>query len=127
MQYELTIPIRAVTKGRPRLGRRRRAYTPARTIEFESAIGEAWRQAYPELSPLTGPLGMQVVVMSNHIQVAVWELEESHRPKYIQGDADNYFKSLADGLNGVAYVDDKQLHHIEIMLSKDIPQEVPGE
>jgi crossover junction endodeoxyribonuclease RusA len=123
VQYELTIPIRAVTKGRPRLGRRRRVFTPEATAVFEAAIAQAWSERFPDVEPLTGPLGMQAVIMSNHIQVTVWELEESHRPKYIQGDCDNYFKSLADGLNGVAYLDDKQLHHIEIMLSKEVPGE----
>lgn len=122
MQYELTIPIRAVTKGRPRLGRRRKAFTPAKTVEFETAIGQAWKSAYPELEPLVGPLGCQITVMSNHIHVIVWELEESHRPKYIQGDVDNYVKSILDGLNTNAFVDDKQIHHFEVMLSKEVPE-----
>lgn len=113
------INIRAVTKGRPRLGRRRKAYTPARTLEFEAAVAEAWASLHDAQEPLQGPLGMSLAIGSNHIDIHVWELEESHRPKYITGDADNYLKAVSDALNGVAYVDDKQLHHMEVFLTKE--------
>jgi Holliday junction resolvase RusA-like endonuclease len=121
MERELVIPLRAVTKGRPRLGRRRKAFTPPKTIEFERAIGEAWATAYEGESPLEGPLGCQITIMSNHIHVHVWELAESHRPKYITGDVDNYVKSILDGLNMVAFADDKQIQHFEVILSKENP------
>ena len=123
MERELVIPIRAVTKGRPRLGRRRKAFTPPKTIQYEAAVAEAWRQAFPDEQPFDGPCGCRVVIMSNHIEVTVWELEEPSRPKYIQGDTDNYVKSILDALNTVAYVDDKQVHHFEAFLSKENPDE----
>lgn len=111
--------IRAVTKGRPRLGRRRKAYTPARTLAFEAAVGEAFVALCPDQEPLVGPLGMQVIIGSNHIEVQVWELEASCRPKYITGDLDNYQKAIQDGLNKLAYVDDKQIQHLEVFFTKE--------
>jgi crossover junction endodeoxyribonuclease RusA len=120
---EATIRIRPVTKGRPRLGRRRRAYTPDKTVQFEAEVARQWAEQNPDLEPLTGPLGMQVVFGSDHIEITVWELEESQRPKYVTGDVDNYQKSVADALNGVAYVDDKQVHYMELFFTKEVPDE----
>ena len=37
---------------------------------------------------------------------------------YATGDVDNYTKSILDGLNGIAYQDDKQVHHLEVVLTK---------
>lgn len=113
-----TINIRAVTKGRPRLGRRRKAYTPDKTVQFEKAIAEAWAEQNPDMAPLEGPLYMRVIINSDTIDIDLAELEESHRPKYITGDVDNYVKSISDGLNAVAYLDDKQIHHMEVFLTK---------
>ena len=120
MSYSYTvIPIRAVTKGRPRLGRRRKAFTPASTVAFEKAIATEWAKRNLDAVPLEGPIGMRVAIGSNHIEIELWELAEGCRPKYIQGDADNYEKSIQDGLNTVAYGDDKQIHHMEVFFTKD--------
>jgi len=116
---EATIRIRPVTKGRPRLGRRRRAFTPARTVEFEQEVARQFREQHPDMEPMIGPLGMRIIYGSNHIEVTIWELETSCRPKYVTGDIDNYGKSAQDGLNGVAYVDDKQIQHLEQWFTKE--------
>lgn len=114
------IPMRAVSKGRPRLGRRRRAYTPVKTQQFEETFAQHWKEQNPDHELYTGPVGMRVLIGSNHIEVLIWELEESARPKYIQGDVDNYLKAISDSLNGVAYTDDKQVHHLEAWLTKEV-------
>lgn len=62
---------------------------------------------------------MRIIVHSDGVQVEVWELEESYRPKYVTGDIDNYGKAVADGLNKLAYLDDKQVHHLEIFFTKE--------
>ena len=114
---------RPVTKGRPRLTRRkikgqRRVYTPHNTVVFEKAIRNAWEEQHKDEPALTGPVSMTVIIGSDWIEVQVEELEESHRPRYVQGDIDNYVKSISDGLNGVAYKDDKQVHHLEVWFEK---------
>ena len=108
------------TKQRPRLGRRRKAYTPAATLEFERSVKEAWQEQHPE-EPLEGPVGMCVEIGSDHIEVHVWELAESQRPKYVTGDIDNYQKSIQDALNGLAYVDDKQVQYLDLRVTKERP------
>ena len=109
------------TKQRPRLGRRRKAYTPAATIEFENTIKQAWIDQHPDEEPFEGPVGMSVEIGCDHIEVHVWELEESHRPKFVTGDMDNYQKSIQDALNGTAYKDDKQVHYLDLRLTKETP------
>jgi len=116
---EALIRIRPISKGRPRLGRRRRAFTPQKTVDFEAEVARQWAEQHPDEPPLEGPLGIRAIFGSDHIEVDVWELDQSYRPKYVTGDGDNYFKSLADSLNGVAYLDDKQLHHIELFFTKE--------
>ena len=62
---------------------------------------------------------MRIVIHSEGITIEVWELEDSYRPKYVQGDVDNYCKAISDGLNGHAYLDDKQVHHMEVFFTKE--------
>jgi Holliday junction resolvase RusA-like endonuclease len=114
---------RPVTKGRPRLGRRRRAYTPAKTVAYEQLVAEQWSEQNPEHTPYEGPVALEMVIGSDYVQVEVFELETSSRPKYVTGDIDNYLKSVGDGLNGHAYVDDKQVHMITVFLSKETENE----
>lgn len=108
---------RPVTKGRPRLGRRRRVYTPQATLDFENSIAEAWDEQVGET--FDGPVWMDVVIGSDWIYVDVYEILESVRPKYIQGDIDNYVKAISDGLNGHAYLDDKQIHMLTAGFSRE--------
>ena len=113
------LKIQPITKGRPRLGRKRKAYTPARTLEFERQIREAWIEQHGD-TPFTGPCGMSVEIGSDYVAVDVYELEESHRPKHVTGDVDNYHKAIQDALNTVAFLDDKQVHYIDTRLTKEV-------
>lgn len=62
---------------------------------------------------------MRIIIHSDGIQVEVWELDKSYRPKYVTGDIDNYAKAISDGLNKFAYLDDKQVHHLEVFFTKE--------
>jgi len=87
-------------------------------VEYEQKVGLSWNSSN-STDPYEGPVGMRVVIHSEGVQVDVWELDGSYRPKYVQGDVDNYVKAISDGLNGHAYLDDKQVHHVEVFFTKE--------
>ncbi len=93
----------ALSKQRP-VVTRGRAFTPRRTLEFEQAVAEGWTGPKFE-----GPCYMIVELHADDFTVEVGELDPNTGKRPRRGDADNYIKAIADGLNGVAYGDDKQV------------------
>ena len=109
-----TVPGDPVAKGRPRVGRdengRPRAFTPERTARFEARVREAAALTLRDSPPLVGLVELRVC--------AVWTLAPSHWrkrepvPAQLRGsapDADNVLKAVSDALNGIAYLDDRQV------------------
>ncbi len=93
-----TVEGEPVAKARPRVVKGR-AYTPQRTVDAEEAVGWAFREEMPgTLAPLTGWVGMRCTfyTMSNH-------------PR---SDVDNLLKLVSDALEGLAYVNDKQVEDV---------------
>jgi crossover junction endodeoxyribonuclease RusA len=104
--HTITITGRPTPKGRPRLGRRGRVFTPERTLIAEAEIREAWNGPKYEV-----PVSMNVVFNKDETVVTVVPMMDTI-PSKLRGDIDNYIKTLMDGLNGAAWVDDKQVHYI---------------
>lgn len=101
--FTFRVDTRPTVKGRPRLGRRGRVFTPVRTLEAEAVIAERYRQLrgpYYE-----GPVSIEALFEPTGIDVTITPLAE-HTSK-LRGDTDNYLKLLCDALNGVAFPDDK--------------------
>lgn len=100
--HSMTVPVKPIPKGRPRMTRRGRVFTPQTTLDAEAIIAEAWDgpkyEGLVELECVFTPEGTQVLVRS---------IEGT--PSKLRGDIDNYVKLLMDGLNGVAWLDDKQV------------------
>lgn len=94
-----TVPGRPVPKQRPRAGRNGRIYTPKKSREYEKAVARAARPVFKE--PYRGPVSLQVQVYLS-------------RPG---GDLDNYIKSIQDGLNGIAWMDDRQVKKLKAGMS----------
>lgn len=107
----LFVPIKPITKGRPRMGRRRKVYTPPRTIEFEQAVASWW--ADNGGCHGDSPLALSVIVEAEGFWVLIEELDGNYRPVGVTGDMDNYVKAIADGMNGVAWTDDRQVQWID--------------
>lgn len=121
MNRTLWLPFPAVVKARPRLGRRRKAFTPEKTVNFEKAVRKFWSENAPTFGDV--PVYVGVEIHKEGIQVEIHELEESVRPVGILGDVDNYIKSIFDGLqpNGGdpslyrgAFNNDKQIEWAEV-------------
>jgi len=94
----LVIPGRPVPKQRPRLGKQGQIYTPKETKVYEQTVGRAGRQVFKY--PYAGPVSLQVKV---YLTAA-------------RGDLDNYIKSIQDGLNQVAWRDDRQVTRLQASL-----------
>ena len=101
------IPLKPKAKGRPRAGRNG-MYTDKATREYEDAI----RKTYLDLGlpKLEGNLQLACTFQKDHINVTLVSVKEESK---LRGDVDNYVKSLLDGLNGVAYDDDKQIVNLK--------------
>ena len=107
------IYMKAVSKERPRVGRSGHIYTPPRTQKFEKTIAEAAKTLRRE--PYTCPV---------KVCVGIYEPVPKSYPKWKKlgaelgmlsppvGDLDNKVKAITDGLNGIAYLDDRQINYI---------------
>ena len=107
--YSITVPGRPVPKGRPRVGRKGRKYifyTPEKTRSYEQAVGLVGRTACKE--PMEGPLAVKIKLY--------------FKQKGLIPDCDNCIKSLLDGLNEIAYEDDRQVQHLEVDIYRETPE-----
>jgi crossover junction endodeoxyribonuclease RusA len=101
---KFVINARPQPKERSRSTRRGHHYTPQRTVNFELTVAAEFRLQHPFHEILTGPVRMSVDI-------------QFRRPKTVAkgywhtnpGDASNIVKAIEDGLNRVAYVDDRQV------------------
>jgi len=105
MKHSQVIKMKPIPKGRPRMTRYGRVYTPATTIQAEEIIRTAWTGKLME-----GDLTLVCTFTKEGIAVTVQSAAEHFTSKTkLRGDLDNYIKLLMDGLNGVAWKDDKQV------------------
>jgi Holliday junction resolvase RusA-like endonuclease len=102
--FTIKVEQRPVVKGRPRLGRKGRVFTPERTLIAEAIIADQWRKdnaPYYET-----PVMLEATFTPTSTEITITPLDPSHASK-LRGDTDNYLKLVCDALNGVAYPDDK--------------------
>jgi Holliday junction resolvase RusA-like endonuclease len=102
------IPIKPKAKGRPRATRRGGLYTDKATREYEAAV----RQTYIDLDlpKFEGNVQVTCIFQKDHTHVTIVNVKEEST---LRADVDNLCKSLLDGLNGVAYDDDKQVVNLK--------------
>ena len=95
-------------KGRPRFAKGH-AYTPKLTNEYEKTIGEEYL-----LKGLKKHLGAISIFVTFNYRIPTSRTKElKHGDICIEkADIDNLQKSVLDGLNGVAFLDDKQVYKI---------------
>ncbi len=106
-QLSFNIPIKPKSKGRPRAGRHG-FYTDKATKEYEDAIRNFYINS--GLPKFEGNVQISATFMADHIHVQMTAVKEESK---LRGDVDNYVKSLLDGLNGVAFDDDKQVVNLK--------------
>lgn len=116
----ITIPGKPVGKARPkfrRAGFKVITYTPPATKKYEKEVARIYKQSagvlYTEI-----PLRVRILAKfpipeswskKNKEKALKGEIKPNKKP-----DLDNIAKIILDGLNGVAYTDDKQVTSLEI-------------
>lgn len=96
---EFTVPGDPVPKSRPGRGRNGQRYMPRPTKDYQEAVGWAAKEAGAK--PHGGPVKVEI---------------EFYGAK--GGDCDNLAKSVLDGLNKIAYNDDRQVLELHVGLTR---------
>ena len=102
-----SIPGKPQPKQRPRVTSHG-TYTPKETAEYEKLVWWSCRSVYKG-KPLATPLKMTVRVFVRLPKKTVREKGDWHTSR---PDLDNVVKSIKDGLNGIAYLDDSQIVYL---------------
>lgn len=98
-------------RGMPRKGKGGRMFvvylTPDRTLEAEARVADAYRAAFPGTEPTED---LVAVLITAHRATKVW------------ADTDNLAKTVLDGLNGVAWADDRQVATLGVERVLGVPK-----
>ena len=100
-----------VGKQRPRFSRGH-TYTPKKTVDYEKLIADKAKEAMGLTEPLETPVA--VYIYANYKVPASYSKQRRsdclagiERPKKM--DIDNVCKCVLDAMNGIVYVDDRQV------------------
>jgi len=112
MQITFKIPITPVAKGRPRMTKTGRVYTPAKTVAYEKQVAIAAKGRCHKV--IEGPVQLSLVFYLPRPKYM-------DKPKYptagavrhtVKPDLDNLIKAIKDALNGIAWKDDCQVYSV---------------
>ena len=123
MSVTFTVPGQPVAKGRPKFARQAgfvRAYTPEKTVAYETLVKLAAGEAMAGDPPMQGPLSLML-----RLYLAIPKsTTKRDRAAIVAGyflptkkpDIDNVLKAVTDAMNGIVYEDDAQL--VTVMVVK---------
>ena len=116
MLIDFIVPGVPVGKGRPRfkrVGNHVRTYTPAETASYENLVALAASSKMVGKQLMTGAIAMELFI---EVPIpASWSKKKQAKASEgtihptTKPDLDNIFKLVADALNNIVYVDDKQV------------------
>lgn len=96
-RINILIPSEPIPLARARFSGRH-CYQPKRNVEYREVVQEAARSAMGGRKPITGEVSATISLYRRYKPTA---------RNY--GDCDNHVKSILDGLNGIAFEDDRQV------------------
>lgn len=113
MKIELVIPGEPVPKGRPRINRKTgTVYTPKRTKDYEEFI--KWKliseyKEIPKMDEIVATVRFYLSIPKSASKKRKERMSKDIERPTKTPDIDNLFKSVLDGLNKLAFEDDKQI------------------
>ena len=123
MSYEVnfTIPGKAQAKQRPKFNRfSGRAYTPKQTMSFENWVRDCYFRSIssidnkPTDKTLRVEIKMYVEIPQSKSKKQKEKMLAGEIKPIVKTDVDNVAKSILDALNGIIYLDDKQIIELDI-------------
>lgn len=105
--YTMYYPGAVQAKERPRKGKNGSIYTPKKTADCEKAIAKAWATA--ALPLVHYPIRCEVTLYDATDDMDMIFMSRIGLVQGDKSDLDNMVKTVLDGLNKVAYNDDKQI------------------
>jgi Holliday junction resolvase RusA-like endonuclease len=113
----IAIPGKPMGKQRARMSfTTKRTYTPDETVRYENLIKMTYAEKYQNNQPYKDPIG--ITVMAYMPMPQSWskkkQMEVVGFPCLTKPDTDNILKIAMDSLNGIAYIDDKQIYKASI-------------
>ena len=115
MRVYFIVPGPAKAKERPRVGKGGRIYTPNGTHKYEKLVRECYEEKgiyYFDDEYISIKIIFWFEIPKSYSKQKRQDCAEGFiRPS--RADIDNYIKSVLDGLNKVAYADDRYIYKIE--------------
>jgi len=109
----MSLNTAAVSKGRPRASKHGHVYTPKKTRDFEKFVKDRAALCVDEMIdyPVFLHINITEVIPKSWPK---WKREAARLGLIFpqRGDTDNKFKTVADALNGVVYLDDSLIADI---------------
>ena len=119
MKRTLTLNMSAVPKARHRTAITRagtmRTYPDPKTATFEETVGWTWREKYGPLRADTWPEHAGLYLALCFWIFRPWGTPKARLLPSVKPDLDNLVKSILDGLQGVAYVDDSRITRLAVV------------
>lgn len=117
MKIEFNVAGKVQAKQRPRFNGKF-AYTPKETIAYENWVKTCYLDKYRGQKPLENPLKVKIIAYYEVPKSASKKkkLQMLHNEIFptVKPDTDNIAKGILDSLNGIAYLDDKQVVKLEV-------------
>ena len=103
-EFSFVVPGRPQPKGRPRMSRKGRVYTPKETVLAEKSYIIAAGEDPPVFD---GPVSVEMTFCKEATRITVRSLESWETP--LRGDLDNYVKLCLDGCQRAGIIPNDRL------------------
>lgn len=107
-----------IAKQRPRVTRSGIAYTPSKTVNYETLVKYTYQSKYPQQELMLGYIEAYITAIfpipKSYSKKKTEELLSGHSNYDKKPDCDNLAKIILDSLNGLAYKDDSQVTVLHI-------------